>query len=149
MKKVASKPAEENAELAKVSQAATSQASCPVAPLAQAMGGECPVDHSGKNSASIDGAENVFTRSMLISATRCILTYVVFPFVFPVFATTRIGSTIGLVIGTIALISNVYTIRRFHRSDHKWKWPVTAISSGIIVLLTILFIEDVIALFGF
>jgi len=45
-------------------------------------------------------------------------------------------------IGIAAIIANVVSIRRFHRSDHRLKWPMSTINVGIIVLLTILVVLD-------
>ena len=99
--------------------------------------------------ADADQPERLFSQSILISATRCTLTYVVFPFIFPIIGVTSgIGSTIGLIIGTIAIVANVFSIRRFHRADHKYKWPVSALNAGIIVLLVILVILDANTLFS-
>lgn len=62
---------------------------------------------------------------------------------FPILhITSVVGSTIGLFVGAIAIVANVYSIRRFHRADHKYKWPVTALNVSIIVLLTILIVRD-------
>ena len=87
--------------------------------------------------------ERVFSQSVVISGIRCLLTYVVFPFVAPIVGiASGIGSGIGLVVGLVAIASNVWSIRRFHRSDHKYKWPVSALNAGIIVLLLILMVID-------
>lgn len=94
-------------------------------------------------------AENTFSKSVLVSAVRCTLTYVLIPFVFPLIGFgTGVGPWIGLPIGIAAIIANVVSIRRFHRVDHKWKWPMTAINVGIIGLLTVLVILDGADLFG-
>ena len=93
--------------------------------------------------------ERVFSQSVLISGIRCVLTYVVFPFVAPIVGiASGIGSGIGLVIGLIAIASNIWSIRRFHRADHRYKWPVSALNAGIIVLLLILMVIDLRDLFG-
>ena len=98
---------------------------------------------------SPDQPERVFSQSILISGIRCVLTYVIFPFVFPVIGiTSGIGSTIGLIIGTIAIVANIFSIRRFHKADHKYKWPVTALNVGIIILLVILIVLDANNLFS-
>lgn len=90
-----------------------------------------------------DQPERLFSQSILISGFRCMLTYLVFPFVFPVVGVTSgIGSTIGLIVGTIAIVANVFSIRRFHRADHKYKWPVSALNAGVIVLLVVLVVLD-------
>lgn len=85
-----------------------------------------------------------FQRSMLISATRCTLTYVIFPFVLPfVGIATGIGPLLGVVIGTIATTCDVFTIRRFFEVDHRWRWQVSAIAVCVIGLLTVLLVEDI------
>ena len=96
-----------------------------------------------------DPATRAFSRSMLISATRCLLTYVVFPWVLPLLGVTAgVGPTLGLAIGAVAIASNVFTIRRFWASDHRWKWPITAICVAVIGLLAVLVVEDLLDLFG-
>jgi len=97
----------------------------------------------------VEPPERVFSQSVLISGIRCVLTYVVFPFVAPIVGiASGIGSGIGLVVGLIAIVANVFSIRRFHRSDHRYKWPVSALNAGIIVLLLILMVIDLQDLFG-
>jgi heme O synthase-like polyprenyltransferase len=101
------------------------------------------------SSSTADQPERLFSQSVLISGVRCTLTYVIFPFIFPILGiTSGIGSTIGLVIGTIAIVANVFSIRRFHKADHKYKWPVSVLNAGIIVLLVILVALDANELFS-
>lgn len=91
-----------------------------------------------------DAASRAFSTSILISATRCLLTYVVFPFVLPlVGASGTVGPGIGLVVGAVALVSNAVSIRRFWRADHRWKWPITVLNLSVIGLVTVLVARDV------
>lgn len=86
----------------------------------------------------------MFSTSVLISAIRCTLTYVVFPFAAPVLGiASGVGSTIGIVASVIGITANLYSIRRFHGSGHRWRWPITAINVGIIVLLSVLLVLDI------
>ena len=88
-------------------------------------------------------AQSAFQKSMMISATRCTLTYVVFPFLLPAVGfATGVGPWVGLLIGTVAIVCDVFTVRRFFVADHKWRWPFTAIASSIIVLLAVLLVQD-------
>jgi len=81
---------------------------------------------------------------MAISATRCTLTYVVFPFVLPMIGfAAGVGPIIGIVIGVLAMTCDVFTIRRFFQVDHRWRWQVSAVALAVIGLLTILLVEDV------
>jgi hypothetical protein len=93
-------------------------------------------------------AYSSFQRSMLISATRCTLTYVVFPFLLPFLHVLRGGApVIGVVIGSVALVADVFTIRRFFAIDHKWRWRFTFVVLGIMGLLSVLLVQDLIAIF--
>jgi len=88
-------------------------------------------------------AQRTFSTSILISAVRCLLTYVIFPFVAPIVGiASGVGSTIGVVTSIIGIVANVWSIKRFHGSRHPWRWPITAINVGIIVLLSILLVID-------
>ena len=104
---------------------------------------------STEETVSTTDAENAFSKSILVSAVRCTFTYLLIPFGFPLIGLSAgVGPWIGLPVGLIAIAANVVSIRRFHRADHKWKWPMTAINVGIIVLLTVLVVLDGIELFG-
>jgi len=90
-----------------------------------------------------DAPERTFSVSIVVSAIRCTLTYVIFPWVLPLLGVAGgVGPGIGLVIGTIAIAANIISIRRFWAVDHRWKVPITILNGGIIVLLTILVVVD-------
>lgn len=90
-----------------------------------------------------------FRRSMLISAIRCTLTYVVFPFVVPAVGfATGVGPLVGIVIGVVAIAYDVFTIRRFFAVDHRWRWQVSAVAFGVICLLSVLLVQDIAHLVG-
>lgn len=96
-----------------------------------------------------DDATRVFSTSILISAVRCTLAYVLFPWVLPAVGIAGgVGPGIGLAVGIVAIGFNVASIRRFHRSNHAWKWPITALNATVIGLLVILAAIDVGDLLG-
>lgn len=96
---------------------------------------------TGVSAAS---AYSTFQRSMLVSATRCTLTYVIFPFVFPAIGfAAGVGPIIGVVIGTLALVCDTFAIRRFFAIDHKWRWQFSGLAFAIMCLLTVLLVQDV------
>lgn len=136
------------------------------AAAAEGTGGvACPVRHDGtpirrtkadlvvrrilrirERPAGVTAAKaySTFQKSMLISATRCTLTYVVFPFVLPaVGVATGVGPILGIIIGVIALTSDVFTIRRFFAVDHKYRWHFSAVALAVIVLLLVLLVQDI------
>ena len=154
--------------------APASPSRCPIDHTARAgapdtvTSGGCPVRHDGQPvqrsradrivrsalriqerpaGVSEAAAYATFQRSMLISATRCTLTYVIFPFVLPAIGiATGVGPILGVVIGVIAMTCDVFTIRRFFAADHKYRWWFSAIALSIITLLFVLLAEDIVAL---
>ena len=139
-------------------------AKCPVDHVAMAAAAAgCPVPH-GKAPVRRTKADEVvrrvlrikerpagqsqatayaaFQKSMLISATRCTLTYVVFPFVLPAIG-IAVQGLVGVIVGAVAMVCDVFTIRRFFAVDHKWRWYFSAIVFGIMCLLTALLVQDI------
>lgn len=103
-------------------------------------------DHS---TADDHQAERAFSRSVVISGIRCTLAYVVVPFAFPLIGlSSSVGPWIGIPIGLAALVANLASIQRFHRSQHRLRWPMTVINVGIIGLVTVLLALDFIDLAG-
>jgi hypothetical protein len=93
---------------------------------------------------SASSAYSAFQRSMLISAIRCTLTYVIFPFVLPAAGFARgVGPMVGIAIGVLAITCDVFTIRRFFTVDHRWRWQFSAIAGSVICLLLVLMAQDI------
>lgn len=106
------------------------------------------ITHS-ETPTQLDEAQRGFSRSILISAIRCTLTYVVFPFVTPMIGLAPgVGPVLGLIIGTVAIAANVISIRRFWRADHRWKVHASVLHGSVILLLAILAYRDIVDLIG-
>jgi hypothetical protein len=90
-----------------------------------------------------DEARSAFQKSLFISTCRCLLMYIVFPFVLPAVGIARgVGPYIGVTIGVLAMISIVYSIRRFWRANHSKRWHYTIFGTAIIGFLIYLAIKD-------
>ena len=85
-----------------------------------------------------------FSISIMVSATRCLLTYIILPFVTPLLGIAPgVGPVLGLTLGTVAIGSNVLSIRRFWRADHPWKKYVTVLHVTVISMLLLLLYHDI------
>jgi hypothetical protein len=94
-------------------------------------------------TATAAEARSAFQKSLFISTCRCLLMYIVFPFVLPAVGVARgVGPYIGLTIGVLAIISIVYSIRRFWRANHSKRWHYTVFGTTIIGFLIYLAIKD-------
>jgi hypothetical protein len=96
----------------------------------------------GRTGTAAD-ARSAFQKSLVISTCRCLLMYIVFPFVLPAVGVARgVGPYIGLTIGVLAMVSIVYSIRRFWRADHSKRWHYTVFGTVITAFLIYLAVED-------
>jgi hypothetical protein len=96
----------------------------------------------GQTSTAAE-ARSAFQKSLFISTCRCLLMYIVFPFVLPAVGIARgVGPFIGLVIGVLAMVSIVYSIRRFWRANHSKRWHYTVFGTAIICFLVYLAVKD-------
>jgi len=93
--------------------------------------------------ASADQARKAFQTSIAVATVRCLLMYIVFPFVLPAIGIAKgVGPYIGVVIGILAMVSIIYSIRRFWRADHSKRWHYTIFGTTIICFLIVLAVED-------
>lgn len=98
---------------------------------------------SPADRTTTDDANKAFSTSILISAIRCTLAYVVFPWVLPAAGVAGgVGPGIGLGVGVVAIGFNIASIRRFHASDHRWKWQITVLNCCVIAMLSVLGVID-------
>ena len=102
-------------------------------------------DHRPRGS--VRSAENAFSTSVVISAVRCLLTYVILPIGGPILGLTgSVGPVLGLVVGTVSAVAIVASIRRFFRADHRWRWRYSAVAGTILVFLVVQAVIDVVHL---
>jgi hypothetical protein len=89
-------------------------------------------------------AARLFSLSIVISGTRCLLTYIVFPWVLPVLGIAGgVGPAVGVGVGVVAIAFNLLSIRRWRASSHAWRVPLMTLNSVVIVFLLILVALDV------
>lgn len=87
---------------------------------------------------SIMSAQNAFSKSIAISATRCLVTYVALPLLAPIVDLTGVaGPILGIILSLVSMVAIAFSVRRFFAADHKWRWGYTYIAGGIFVLLIV------------
>lgn len=103
-----------------------------------------PVDGA---RGTAEGARQAFQTSMMVAAVRCVLMYLVFPFVLPaVGLASGIGPAVGLVVNLAAVVCIVLSMRRFFRADHPKRWWYAGLGGAVLVLLAVLAVVDVVDL---
>ena len=95
-------------------------------------------------TATAAEARSAFQKSLMFSSARCLLMYIVFPFVLPAIGVASgVGPWIGLPISIVAIVAIVMSIRRFWRADHSKRWHYTIFGTTIIAFLIYLAVEDI------
>jgi hypothetical protein len=97
--------------------------------------------------ASLFGAHGAFSKSIAISATRCLITYVMLPLMAPVVDLSGgVGPILGLTLSIVSVTAIFFATRRFFAADHKYRWAYAGIGSGLVVLLVVQGLIDLVTL---
>ncbi len=103
-----------------------------------------PASTTPAPAADQNEAARLFSLSIVISGTRCLLTYIVFPWVLPVLGIAGgVGPVVGVIVGLVAIAFNLLSIRRWRASGHAWRIPLMTLNSVVIVFLLVLVAIDV------
>lgn len=89
-------------------------------------------------------AQQVFWMSTAFSGVRCILQYVLLPFVLPVVGmTANVSDVLFFVISGVAVVSMFVSLRRFWKISYKYRWHYLVAASVAGTILVAHMIYDV------
>ena len=98
-----------------------------------------PETKAGYPQVSAIGAQRAFSMAMVISGIRCLIAYIALPFVAPFLnLAPGVGPWLGVSISVVAIVANMFSIRRFARSQHRLRKPVIAINIAVIIFMLVL-----------
>jgi hypothetical protein len=103
----------------------------------------------GNDPGGVTAAEAraAFRTSILVSTVRCLLTYIVLPFIVPAVGfATGVGPAVSILISAIAIYFLVGSMRRFWRVHHAKRWHYTSLALLVGTLLIVGSVFDVITL---
>ena len=84
-------------------------------------------------TATASEAQKAFQTSVVVAGVRCLIMYILLPFVLPaVGIAAGVGPWIGLIIAIAAIVAVTMSIRRFWRADHSKRWHYTVIGTAVI-----------------
>ena len=81
-------------------------------------------------------AERAFGFSLLVSGVRCILQYVVLPFILPLVGiAAEVAVPITLAINLLAVVLILFSLRRFWQINyrHKWQYLFVALTAWVLL----------------
>jgi hypothetical protein len=101
-----------------------------------------PADGPRSNAAE---ARKAFQTSLAVATVRCLLMYIVFPFVLPLIGVAKgVGPWIGLAISLTAIVAITMSIRRFWRADHSKRWHYTIFGTVVMCFMVVLIVQDIV-----
>lgn len=100
-----------------------------------------PSDATG----TVQEAQSAFQTSIFISSVRCLLTYIVLPFIAPTFAFFATAARpVGIVVSLVAMVSITMSARRFWRARHPQRWAYTILGGLMFCFVTFMLVRDII-----
>ncbi len=96
---------------------------------------------------AILGAQRSLGRSLVVSAVRCTLTYLVIPVLAPVLGLAGVLAVpVSLVLTVVAMAMAITGLRRFWMADHRARWQYTIFIVIVLGFLVTAFVFDVVRL---
>ncbi|MFZ8999131.1 MAG: hypothetical protein ACO225_11970 [Ilumatobacteraceae bacterium] len=100
-------------------------------------------------TATAADARKAFQTSVMVAAVRCLIMYILLPFVVPAIGLAAgVGPWIGLPIAVAAIVAVTMSIRRFWRADHSKRWHYTAVGSIVIGFMIFEIVRDLVEIIG-
>ena len=100
-------------------------------------------DSSAQPSAR--SAENALTFSLLFSGARCLLQYVLLPFLLPLLGVAADAAVPALLlINLLAMVSIFFSLRRFWTIGYAHRWRYLVVALAALVLLVAFTIYDIV-----
>ncbi len=99
---------------------------------------------SATDRSKAAGAHRALRTSMIVSALRCIVTYVALPLLAPVVSFAGVLATpLGIALSAAALVSGTISLRRFWVSDYRGKWMYTAFIAVVFAVIAVTLAVDI------
>jgi len=93
------------------------------------------------------GAQKAMSKSILVSAVRCTITYLLIPILGGTIAVLDVfGPVLSIALCLFAGFMSIRSMRRFWIANHPKRWAYTAFASVVLLALTVGIVVDVIRL---
>lgn len=92
---------------------------------------------------SASGAHRAFRVSVVISAVRCLITYLAIPILVPLLSLSGwVAAPVGIALCVVAVVNGVVSVRRFWASDHARRWMYTGFMGIVFVILGVAMVTE-------
>jgi hypothetical protein len=92
---------------------------------------------------AILGAQRAMTNSILVSAVRCTITYLLVPILTPIVGVLDlVAAPLSAVLCVLAVVMSTRSLRRFWKADHAKRWHYTALVLVVWTFLAVALARD-------
>ena len=99
----------------------------------------------GAAPTSSGAAHRAFRISVVVSAVRCVITYLLVPVLVAVGSVAGwFAAPVGIALCVYAGVNGVVSVRRFWAVDHRQRWMYTAFIGVVFVVLTVALVTDLV-----
>lgn len=121
----------------------------PAAPAAQRSRADELARRILRIEDEVPGAVFPMRGSLMLSAIRCLVTYVAIPLLVPVFGwLTPIAAPLSLLLTVVAAAMAITSLRRVWAAEWSGRWAYTAFAVVVLLALAGLLVVDVLTLLG-
>jgi hypothetical protein len=93
---------------------------------------------------AILGAQRAMTNSILVSAIRCTITYLLVPILTPIVGVLDlVAAPLSIALCAVAFVMSSRSLRRFWLADHSKRWHYTALVAVVWTFLAVAVVRDV------
>jgi len=94
---------------------------------------------------AIAGAHRAFRWAIVVSAVRCIISYVLIPILIPLLSVMgSLAAPITIALCVVALVNGWLGVRRFWVTDHRGKWGYTWFMALIYVISIVTIVHEIV-----
>lgn len=102
------------------------------------------VESTARTATMERSAHRYLQVSMIISGIRCLITYLLIPIAVPIIGLSRtVSAPIGLLLSAIAVVTGLVSLRKFWRSDNRYRWMYTAFILVVFIVVAITVAVDI------
>lgn len=89
------------------------------------------------------GAHRAFRFSVIVSAVRCLITYLAIPILVPLLSLSGwVAAPVGIALCVVAVVNGVVSVRRFWLSDHPRRWVYTGFMGVVFLILAVAMVSE-------
>lgn len=92
----------------------------------------------------VGDAHRAFRTSVVVSAIRCLITYLLIPVLVPLLSFAGVvAAPVGIALCVVAVVNGVVSVRRFFVSDHRARWTYTWFMVVVFAVLAVAMYADI------